>query len=127
MVDAPAGTALPLTPEFKGTLIGRYSFEQGELGLVRAGLRCPTRRSASSTLPLAEAAILGDIPSSTFLDLAYGLGNDKYNFEIFLSNATDEDAPLSVNSDCSTGVCGVQPWGVMRRPRTVGIRFSQDF
>ena len=84
--------------------------------------RRAVHRSTSRT-----TTILGDIPSSTFVDLAYGLGNDKYNVEIFLSNATDEDAPLSVNSDCTTGVCGVQPWGVKRRPRTIGIRFSQDF
>ncbi len=126
IIDAPAGTALPLTPEFKGTLIGRYSFETGSWDSYLQG-SVSYQTSAAPTLTVADAELLGDIPSSTFLDLAYGLGNDKYNFEIFLSNATDEDAPLSVNSDCATGVCGVQPWGVMRRPRTVGIRFSQDF
>jgi hypothetical protein len=81
--------------------------------------------SAPATLPIAENELLGDIPSSTFLDLAYGLGNEKYNFELFLSNATDEDAPLTIASDCA--ICQVQPWGVMRRPRTFGIRFTQDF
>jgi outer membrane receptor protein involved in Fe transport len=126
VVDAPAGTALPLTPEFKGTLVGRYSFETGSWDSYLQG-SLSYQTSAAPTLTIADAELLGDIPSSTFLDLAYGLGNDKYNFQIFLSNATDEDAPLSVNSDCATGVCGVQPWGVMRRPRTVGIRFSQDF
>jgi iron complex outermembrane receptor protein len=126
VIDAPAGTALPLTPEFKGTLIGRYSFPTGGWdSYVQGSLSYQT--SAAATLTVAENDILRDIPSSTFLDLAYGLGNDKYNFEIFLSNATDEDAPLTVSSDCATGVCGRQAWGVMRRPRTVGIRFSQEF
>jgi iron complex outermembrane receptor protein len=126
VIDAPAGTALPLTPEFKGTLTGRYMFPTGGWdSYVQGSLSYQT--SAAPTLTVADAELLGDIPSSTFVDLAYGLGNDKYNFEIFLSNATDEDAPLSVNSDCATGTCGVQPWGVLRRPRTVGIRFSQDF
>jgi hypothetical protein len=82
---------------------------------------------APSTIYVDSNALQGDIPSSTFVDLAYGFGNQKYNFEVFLSNATDEDAPLTVSSDCATGVCGVQPWGVQRRPRTLGIRFSQDF
>ena len=126
IIDAPKGTALPLTPEFKGTLVGRYSFPTGGWdSYVQGSLSYQT--SAAATLTIAENDILGDIPSSTFLDLAYGLGNDKYNFEIFLSNATDEDAPLTVASDCATGVCGRQAWGVMRRPRTVGIRFSQEF
>jgi iron complex outermembrane recepter protein len=126
VVDAPAGTALPLTPDFKGTLIGRYTFPTGAWESYLQGA-VSYQTEASSTLPVAEAALLGDIPSSTMIDLAYGLGNDKYNFEIFLSNATDEDAPLSISSDCSTGVCGIQPWGVLRRPRTIGLRFSQDF
>jgi outer membrane receptor protein involved in Fe transport len=126
VVDAPEGTALPLTPDFKGSLIGRYTFPTGGFeSYVQGALTYQT--SASSALPVGEAAVLGDIPSSTFLDLAYGLGNDKYNVELFLSNATDEDAPLSINADCPTATCGVQPWGVLRRPRTIGIRFSQDF
>jgi len=125
-LNAPAGTALPLTPDFKGTLIGRYMFPTGGWdSYAQAALSYQT--DATSSLNVGDAQVLGDIPSSTYLDLAYGLGNEKYNFELFLTNATDEDAPLSINSDCTTGVCGVQPWGVQRRPRTIGIRFSQDF
>ncbi len=127
IIDAPAGTRLAADARLQGHAHRALHVPDGRLGVVRAGLRSPTRRVPRPRSTIAEAELLGDIPSSTFLDLAYGLGNDKYNFEIFLSNATDEDAPLTVISDCSTGVCGVQPWGVMRRPRTVGLRFSQDF
>jgi outer membrane receptor protein involved in Fe transport len=123
-VNAPAGSPLPLTPEFKGSLIGRYTFPTGGWeSYLQGALSYQT--DAPSSIYIAVNELLGDIPSSTFLDLAYGLGNDKYNFEIFLSNATDEDAPLTVSSDCA--ICQVQPWGVQRRPRTVGIRFRQDF
>jgi outer membrane receptor protein involved in Fe transport len=126
VVNAPAGSPLPLTPEFKGALTGRYTFPTGGWeSYVQGALSYQT--DAPTSIYLSNAEVLGDIPSSTFLDLAYGLGNDKYNFEIFLSNATDEDAPLTISSDCTTDVCGVQPWGVQRRPRTIGIRFSQDF
>ena len=126
LIDAPVGTALPLTPDFKGTLIGRYSFPTGAWeSYVQGSLSYQT--DASSTLPVDSNELLGDIPSSTFVDLAYGLGDDKYNIELFISNATDEDAPLTIATDCATGVCGVQPWGVMRRPRTWGIRFTRDF
>ncbi len=123
-INAPAGTALPLTPEFKGSLIARYTFPTGNWESYVQGA-FTYQDSAASSLNVADAALLGEIPSSSFLDLAYGLGDDKYNFEIFLSNATDEDAPLTISSDCA--ICQVQAWGVQRRPRTVGLRFSQDF
>jgi iron complex outermembrane receptor protein len=124
VVNAAAGSPLPLTPEFKGTLVGRYSFPTGGWeSYVQGALSYQTE--APSTIYVDTNELLGDIPSSTFLDLAYGLGNDKYNFELFLSNATDEDAPVTISSDCA--ICQVQPWGVQRRPRTVGIRFSQEF
>jgi outer membrane receptor protein involved in Fe transport len=126
ILDAPSGTALPLTPDFKGTLLGRFTFPTGNWeSYVQGAISYQT--SAASTLVVADNEVIGEIPSSTYLDLAYGLGNDKYNFELFLSNATDEDAPVSISTDCTPGVCGGQPWGVQRRPRTIGIRFSQDF
>jgi outer membrane receptor protein involved in Fe transport len=125
-VNAPAGTPLPLTPDFKGNLIGRYTFPLGGFeSYFQGALTYQTSRPSS--LAIADNDLLGELPSSTYLDLAYGLTNDKYNIELFLSNATDEDAPLTISSDCTTQVCGVQPWGVLNRPRTVGIRFSQDF
>ncbi len=125
-VNAPAGTALPLTPDFKGNVIARYSFPLASFeSYVQGALAYQTSRA--STLAIAENDVLGDIPSSTFLDLAFGLENDKYAIELFLSNATDEDAPLSISTDCTVGVCGPQPWAVTHRPRTVGIRFSQEF
>ena len=124
ILNAPAGTALPITPEFKGTLIGRYTFPTGGWdSYVQGAVSYQTE--AAPELNVSNAEVLGDIPSNTFVDLAYGLGNDKYNFEIFLSNATNEDAPVTISSDCA--ICQVQPWGVQRRPRTVGIRFSQEF
>jgi hypothetical protein len=125
-VKAPAGTALPITPDFKGNLVARYSFG---LGSYDAYSQAAAVYSASraSQLEIADNDIYGDIPSSTFLDLAFGIENEKYTVELFLSNATDEDAPLNVSSECTPGVCGVQTYGVQNRPRTVGIRFSQDF
>jgi outer membrane receptor protein involved in Fe transport len=125
-VNAPAGTPLPLTPDFKGNLIARYSFPLASFeSYVQGALAYQTSRA--STLAIAENDVLGDIPSSTYLDLAFGLDNDKYAIELFLSNATDEDAALSISVDCTVGVCGPQPWAVQNRPRTFGIRFKQEF
>jgi hypothetical protein len=47
--------------------------------------------------------------------------------ELFIKNVTDEDAPLYLTSQCATGTCGIQNYGVRARPRTVGLKFSKDF
>jgi len=125
-VKAPAGTALPITPDFKGNLVARYSFPLGGFDAYTQGA-VAYQTSRASQLEIADNDIYGDIPSSTYLDLAFGIENEKYAIELFVSNATDEDSPLYVSSECTPQVCGVQTYGVQNRPRTIGIRFSQDF
>jgi hypothetical protein len=82
---------------------------------------------ASSELELADNAAYGDIPSSTFINLAFGTEWDKNTVELFISNVTGEDAPLGVTSECTPQVCGVQAKGVKSRPQTIGIRYTHDF
>jgi outer membrane receptor protein involved in Fe transport len=125
-INAPAGTPLPITPKWKGNMIARYTFPlAGFDAHLQGALAYQNRRI--SQLNLADNALYGDIPSSTFLDLTFGLKNEKYAVELFVANATDENAPLYTSSECTASVCGVQPLGVRSRPRTIGIRFSQDF
>ncbi|MGH8203540.1 MAG: TonB-dependent receptor, partial [Steroidobacteraceae bacterium] len=125
-VKAPEGTQLPVTPDFKGNLIARYSFPMGGYDAYAQGA-FTYQASASTQLDLADNAIYGDIPSSTFLNLAFGVQNEKYAVELYAANVTNEDAPLGVTSECTPQVCGVQTKGVKARPLTIGIRFSQDF
>ncbi|MGH8242185.1 MAG: TonB-dependent receptor, partial [Steroidobacteraceae bacterium] len=109
-VKAPAGTPLPLTPDFKGNLIARYSFPLSNFDAYTQGaLVYQTDRA--SILDQDDLALYGDIPSSTFLDLAFGVENDKYAVELFVTNATDEDSPLYLTSNCSPQVCGSQVYG----------------
>ncbi len=122
---APAGTSLPVTAEFKGNVIARYSFPFGNFDAhVQGALAYEGERS--SDLNVEDAAIKGDIPAATFLDLAFGVENDKYAIELFVANASDEDSPLNIGTQCTATVCG-QTYGVSPRPRTFGIRFRQDF
>jgi len=125
-VKAPAGTPLPVTPDFKGNVIARYSFPLGGFDAYTQGA-LNYQTSTASELELADNAVYGDIPSSTFLNLAFGLERERYAVELYVSNVTNEDAPLGVTSECTPQVCGVQTKGVKSRPRTIGIRFSQDF
>jgi outer membrane receptor protein involved in Fe transport len=125
-VKAPAGTPLPVTPDFKANLIARYTFPMGGFDAYTQGA-FTYQSSTASELELADNAVYGDIPSSSFLNLAFGLEKEEYAVELFLSNVTNEDAPLGVTSECTPQVCGVQTKGVKPRPFTVGIRFSQEF
>jgi outer membrane receptor protein involved in Fe transport len=125
-VNAPKGTSLPITPDFKANLVTRYTFPLGGFDAhVQNALSYQSSRA--STLALADNAVYGDIPSSTLVNFSFGIENDKYALEFFVANVTDEDAPLYVTSECTPQVCGGQNYGVQARPRTFGIRFSQDF
>ena len=75
----------------------------------------------------ADNLIRGNVPSNTFVDLSAGIRKDSYAFDLFIKNATDEDSPLYLTSQCATGTCGTQNYGVRNRPITVGLKFTQDF
>ncbi len=126
-VKAPKGTALPLTPDFKANLIGRYSFPLGNFNAYTQGALA-YQTSAASELEIADNDVFGDIPSSTFLNLSFGAEWDKNTVELFIANVTNEDAPLGLTSECTPQVCGAnQAKGVKSRPQTIGIRYSHDF
>ena len=123
---APAGTALPVTADFKGNIVTRYSFQlAGYDSHVQASLSYEGDRGSS--MNQADNAIRGDVPANTFLDLSAGIATETYSLDLFIKNATDEDAPLYLTSQCAAGTCGAQNYGVRARPRTVGLRFSRDF
>ena len=123
---APAGAPLPLAADFKGNVVARYSFDwAGFDAHMQGSLAYEGERN--SDLRLRDNAIKGTIPSNTFMDVSAGLRNDSYAVELYVSNLTNEDAPLYYTSQCATGTCGTQNYGVLARPRTIGIRFSQEF
>ena len=72
--------------------------------------------------------IYGDIPSSNFLDLAFGVENDKYAIELYRVERHGRGRPALRDEPVhSAGSAASQSYGVQSRPRTIGIRFSQDF
>ena len=83
--------------------------------------------TGSSDLNVREGAIKGDIPSYTAVDLSGGIQKGSYSVELYIRNVTDEDAYLYLTSECATSVCGAENYGVRLQPRTIGIKFSQEF
>ena len=124
--EAPKGTELPVTPEFKGNLTARYGFPIGGMdahvqgSMVYSGER-------KSDLRTYEQSIIGSLPSYTIADFTAGVSTDRYSFELFISNAFDERAELYRFAQCAEAVCGEEVYIVTNEPRTIGLRFGQRF
>jgi len=123
---APAGTQLPVTPEFKANLIARYGFDLGSFDAHVQG-SFNYSGSAPSNLDVIDNAIVGDIPSSTLVGLSAGIEKETYSLVLFVQNLTNEDAPRGRTAECDFSVCGFQSYGISQQPRTIGLRFSQEF
>ncbi len=123
-VRAPAGTRLPITPDFKISGSSRYEFPVGgATGHVQGTVSYQT--SAPSQLRPDQAAIIGDIPAYTLADFSAGVAFDTWSIEAFVRNAFDERAQLSRYSACTPGVCGVRPYAIPAQPRLIGINLSR--
>ncbi len=74
-----------------------------------------------------ENSIIGDMPSYTVADISAGFGKDGWRLELFVSNVFDELAQVSRFAQCAETVCGEEVYVVPQRPRTIGLKFSQEF
>ncbi|HEY4645846.1 MAG TPA: TonB-dependent receptor, partial [Steroidobacteraceae bacterium] len=124
--DAFAGSSLPLTPEFKGNLTARYSFDVGE---SEAYVQGSAVYSGSTWSDLIQSIrdIYGKQDAYTIADFTAGFERNGISVELYVKNAFDERARLWTYSGCFEGVCGVNPYYLTNQPRTVGLRFGQKF
>jgi outer membrane receptor protein involved in Fe transport len=124
--EAPSGSRLPITADFKGNLTARYTFDVGEYEAHFQG-QVSHEGKRSTDLRVAERGILGDLDAYTMLDLTAGFGRGNWYLDFYIKNVFDERAQLSRFTQCAEAVCGEQAYTVVARPRTLGLRFSQDF
>jgi iron complex outermembrane receptor protein len=132
---APAGVELPITPKFKANVVGRYEFPLGAFkahvqgSAVHEGARWTDMRTI-------ERELIGRMPEYTIADFSFGLGNDRFEVELFVNNAFDERAELWRFAQCAEQVCATQEllpaipgrvYVVTNQPRTFGIKFGQRF
>ncbi len=134
-VAAPAGTRLPITPEFKGSMTARYTFD---LGAGRAHVQSvfAYQSSASSDIRTAAietgtgalvnpAALQGRLPSYGTVGLSAGYDWSNWTFDLFVSNLFDERGQISRFLQC--GSCYQRPYYVPVQPRTFGVRAGYHF
>lgn len=122
-ISIPSGTRLPITPRFKATLTGRYTWPVWS-GKAHVQGVLAYQGSAPSDLDPAQNALIGKIKSSTLVDLFVGYDWGKFNVELFGSNIFDERNELSRFVVCS--IC-TQVKIVPGRPRTIGLRAGMKF
>ncbi len=125
-VLAPKGTSLPTTADFKGNIIARYNFPIGRFDAHLQGALAHNGERLGD-LDQTVAPIIGDLPAWTTLDLSAGIRAESWGLDLFVTNATGEDAPLYVTAECTLETCGAQLYGVRHRPTTVALRATFDF
>jgi outer membrane receptor protein involved in Fe transport len=123
---ADAGTRLPVTAETKYNIIARYNFSMGSLDSYVQGVYVYLS-DRDVDLDQFSNAILGVLPSMSTLDISAGIGKDSWALDLFISNATGEDAPLWHSSQCTAETCGGQVYAARVRPTSVGLRFTKDW
>jgi iron complex outermembrane recepter protein len=124
--QAPKGTKLPVTPDLKANATVRYKFPVATFdSYVQGAVVYSDERRTD--LRVVENDIVGNMPAYTVADFAAGFGKDGWNVELFLTNAFNELAQVSRFAQCAEAVCGGEVYVVPQRPRTIGIKFSQEF
>jgi outer membrane receptor protein involved in Fe transport len=124
--EAFDGDQLPVTPDFKANITGRYTFPLGtfqshaQAAIVYTG-------SSYADLTRADRAYTGEQPSYTIVDLSFGIAKGSYSIDFFLKNAFDERGRTTTGVGCTTSICGVNPYYYPNVPRTFGVKFSQEF
>lgn len=125
-LQAPDGTRLPVTADYKGNLTARYTFDIADYeaywqsSVVHEGRR-------TSDLRILERNILGDLPSYSLVDFAIGVRKNNWSVDFYIKNLLDENAQYGRNVQCPETVCAAQVYSVAGQPRTFGIKFSQNF
>jgi outer membrane receptor protein involved in Fe transport len=126
------GTPLPYTPDIKADLTGRYKFDfMGWTSHAQATLAY--RDATPVGLRIVEVQGLGNLPTSTTLDLALGGEKNRLSVEVFAKNVTDDHGELDRHSACSAVCYSIIPgipsavYHYPIQPLTVGIRVGQRF
>jgi outer membrane receptor protein involved in Fe transport len=138
-LEAPSGTELPISPEFKANMTGRYTFNFNNLdAFIQTSLVYQSEvfndiRSAGDE----ERRLIGNSDAYLMADFSAGIEQPNWTLTFYVNNLTDERAELARYAECATQVCAsddsiAAPGGpavyiVPVQPRTFGIRFGQRF
>ncbi|MEY3359734.1 MAG: hypothetical protein RI923_994 [Pseudomonadota bacterium] len=132
--QAPEGTRLPITPKYKGNINARYTFDVAGMESYVQGTAYFESDRQSALLP-DDAAVYGEFPSYGLFDFSTGIRKDSWSLDLFVKNVFDKLVVQDRYSQCgtcqTTGLVPEYPNGqvytIASPPRTIGLRFSQEF
>jgi iron complex outermembrane recepter protein len=126
---APAagrGTRLPVQPKFKGNMTARYAFD---FGSSNAFLQASAQYQGGtrSFLTDADFASVGPTKAFTTFDFSAGTNFGRFSVEAFIQNAFDKRGQLSLNTACSTTICGQFSRVYPTKPQLFGLKVGTKF
>jgi outer membrane receptor protein involved in Fe transport len=116
--DVRAGDELAFAPEFQGTLRARYEWD---LNSGWAAHIMPMVSWSSESFSDVVTINRDEIDSWTMWGLTAGVANEKWSFELFGNNLSDERAEVARNFVFDRQRVTYAP------PRTIGLRASLNF
>ena len=123
---APKGTTLPIVPDYKINLIGRYTFDLMGMGAFVQSSLVFQGSTRSALLPAEQLVLGGRNRAYQLIDLSTGVQGEKWHAELYLDNVGDERVDVARGTQCDFSVC-TRTAITTSTPRTVGIRFGQKF
>lgn len=118
---APKGTEMPFVPELQMTSIARYNMDFGNFpGYLQAAVAYTG--DSWSHLEIAERV---KQDAYTLVNLSAGIQTDRWSLDLFIHNATDERAQISIYEPSYPSQLDSRT--TTNRPRSFGIRFGQSF
>ncbi|HEY8123571.1 MAG TPA: TonB-dependent receptor, partial [Myxococcota bacterium] len=123
---AAKGTTLPIVPDYKVNLTGRYTFDLGEYGAFVQTSLVFQGATRSALLPAEQSVLGGRNRAYQLVDLSAGIENELFHVELFADNVGDERVDVARNTQCDFNFC-TRTAITTGTPRTVGIRFGQKF
>ncbi|MEP5938545.1 MAG: TonB-dependent receptor [Erythrobacter sp.] len=116
--DVIAGSELAFAPSFQGNLRVRYEWDLSDT--LEAYIQPQISYSASKVTDVIEINKLA-LDSYTIVDMAVGVSNENWRFELFGDNLFDERAQISGN------FVNDRARITTNRPMTIGFRVGYDY
>lgn len=126
IADTVTGTRLPVAPDVKFDFTARYEFPLGSWqAFVQGGASYVGDRSVD--IRQTEAALIGELDSYWTADIAAGVERDGWRFSAFVDNIFDERGVTGRYTECAITTCFGEPYDVVIRPLTAGVRIGRRY